>query len=460
MASLVTRFKAAAAAFRGRGASAPVFPGSAGSWTGWSFGPRTAINYAYEVGRPNDNSAVQACLGWMLDAWAEAVPYIGIPKRGGAEDKIYDHALIKLFERPNPYYSGQLLRDGILQDLKLDGTAFVRIMRDSYGIPNALYWLPTEQVKPYWDGTGEWVRYWEYTPQGQLVKLAPEDVLIWKEGINPADGGRTGYARLKAALRDVYTDNEAANTVNAILKNRAQMGVMVAPDGRYMAELVKGGVDVLQAGYNVNTAKELELKINAKNTGDGRGSTNVFSVPMSVTEFGSVLDQVSNDALRNIAEERICAAFKIPPVVVGLGTGLEQSSDRHNMETAQRQAWLNCIVPLQNQFARLLTEQMVPQFETRPNAVFAFDRTGVEALQENTDEKAKRIALLWQSDILKHGEARSEMNYAPDEATQDLYYSEFSGPADAAQGANQDPNLTDSAKEFKANVVRRWRGVQ
>jgi hypothetical protein len=219
---------------------------------------------------------------------------------------------------------------------------------------------------------------------------------------------------------------------------------------------VKGNVDPVSVGYSKEVANELEARVNSKFTSDGRGSTAVFSVPMSVTQFQSVLKDLSDDTLRNISEERICAIFKIPPVVVGLGTGLENSGDRHNMETSQRMAWLNCIVPLQNQFARLVTESLVPQFETGPYR-FGFDRTSVEALQENTDDKAKRVSLLWQGDVIKHGEARSEMGYAPDAATQDLYYSEFTGGDPEPQA---EPDMSDEAKAFKAKMVGRWRGVQ
>lgn len=442
----------AAAALRGKGANAPIFPGTSGHWSGWLNGPRTSINYAYEVGRPGDNSAVQANLGWIADAWAEVLPYVG-KKTSDGEDKDYEHRIVQLFERPNPYYSGQLLRDGILQDLLTEGTGYVRIIRDRYGIPSELYWLPTDAVRPYWDGPNEWIRYWEYTPQGQLVKLAPEDVLVWRQGINPTNGGRTGYSRLKAALRDIYTDNEASNTVNSILRNRAQMGIMVAPDSRYFAELLKGGRNPFEAGYTEEAAKEIEAKINAKNQGDNRGSTNVFSVPMSVTEFGSVIGDVASDALHNLAEERICAVFKIPPVVVGLGTGLQQSSDRHNMETAQRQAWVNCIIPLQNQFARVVNDSLMPQFE-KAGYRFGFDRSHIDALQENTDDKAKRVALLWEKDVIKHGEARSEMGYEADDATADLYYSEFTGGEPDPETPDE---LTEEAKQFKAKIVNRWR---
>ena len=145
-------------------------------------------------------------------------------------------------------------------------------------------------------------------------------------------------------------------------------------------------------------------------------------------------------------------------MVIGLGTGLEASSDKHNMETAQRQAWLNCIVPLQNQFARIMTEEMVPQFEVGPWR-FGFDRTGVDALQENTSERADRVVKLWQGDVLKHGEARSEMGLESDPATEELYYTEFTGTGEQPAEQGQD-DLTDDAKQFKAQMVARWRGVK
>jgi phage portal protein BeeE len=378
-----------------------------------------------------DNSIVASCIAWKSKNWAQASPVIKRLRRLTEPSNEFDHALVKLLNRPNPHYSSRLLREALLQDYSLDGTAFIRIIFGAYNLPVALYWMPTEQMVPIYNADGsEWVRYWEYTAGGQVTKLDPSEVIVWKQGVDRATGGRRGRAPFQAGIAEAYSDNEARNTVNAILRNRAQMGMMVAPDGRYFAELVKGGVKPYEAGYNPAQAQEIEARVNSKNTGDRRGSTNVFSVPMSITEFGSVLDKLDSRVLRSFSEERICALFGIHPVVLPMGTGLAASSDKHNMETAQRMSWLNGIVPEQDSFADAINE-LIPLMDARPDtARFDFDRSQVEALQENADNLSTRVMAQWKDDAITHDELRGRLGYKTDDARKGKYYSELVAAGD------------------------------
>lgn len=443
-------FKASA----GAGASKFQFPGANSHWS--LYGPRTAIDFNSEAGSPMDNSIVAPCIRWKSTNWTQARPVVRRTKRGSEEPaNEFEHPLIQLIENPNPFYNGRLLREGLLQDFELDGTAFMQVIYGRFDLPVALYWMPTDMMRPVYQADGsEWVRYWEYSVGGRQVKLAPDEVIVWQQGIDRATAGRRGYSPFKAAIAEMYSDNEARNTVNTILRNRLQMGVMASPSERYFAELVKAGVDTKQAGYNQAQAAELEAKIVNKNTRDGRGSFNMFSVPVSITEFGSVLDKLDSQVLRGLAEERVCAAFGVHPVVVMLGTGLRASSDKHNMEMAQRMSWDNGIVPEQDSFADLISTELLPLMDSRPDtARFDFDRSRVEALRENADQLSTRLMSQWKDDGITHDMLMSGLGYKVDEARKGKYYSELVGAGDPAA---EDPE-GEAGKAFKAAVSAKWR---
>lgn len=428
------------------------FPGATGYQL---YAPRTSIDYKTEAGSPMDNSIVASAMKWKSDNWSQARPVVRRTKRGSDEpSNEFDHALVQLLKRPNPYYSGRLLRDGLFQDYELDGTALMRVIYGRYNLPVELYWLPTESMVPIYQMDGsEWIRYWEYRAGGIATKLANDEVFVWKQGIDRLTGGRKGYSPFKAAIADVYSDNEARNTVNTILRNRAQMGVMVSPSERYFAELVKGGVKPWEAGYNPAQAAEVEARIDSKNTRDRRGSTNVFSVPMSVTEFGSVLDKLQSQELRGLAEERVCSILGVHPVVISLGSGLRASSDKHNMEMAQRMSWVNGIVPVQDSFAECVNYELLPLMDSRPDtAVFDFERSGVEALREDADAVSVRLLDQWEKDAITHDALMSGLGYKIDSARKGKYKSELI----TGDPAGDNP-VEEAAKQFKEGFARKCR---
>lgn len=418
------------------------------------YGPRTDINYASEVGNPMDNSIVASCMRWKSTNWPQARPVVKRDKRGGEPVNEFDHPIVQLLQNPNPFYDGRLMLEGALQDYELDGTGFLQVVYGAYNLPVELYWLPTESMTPIYTADGsEWIRYWEYTAGGKVKKLAPDEVLVWRQGLDRSTGGRKGYSPFKAGIAEAYGDNEARNTVNTILRNRAQMGTMISPSERYFAELVKGNIRPWEAGYTKEAAEELEKKIHSKNSRDRRGSTNVFSVPMSVTEFGSVLDKLDSRTLRSFPEERICALFGIHPVVLPLGTGLQASSDKHNMEMAQRMSWLNGIVPEQDSFAAVMG-QLLGLMDTRPStARFDFDRSEVEALQENADDLSTRLMAQWEGDAITHDLLMAKLGYKVDEKRKGKYKSEL---VMAGDPAGEDPIKDDRAKSLREYVAAKW----
>lgn len=433
-----------------RGAQAKILPGGGygGYGSGYgsdrfgygsgfgTYGTRGIIDYAAEMGRPMDNSIVAACMSFIVDTWVESQEVVRRKKRSGEPTLEYDHILVKLLNNPNSDYDARLFREALIQDVKIAGTAFAQIIRDGYGIPSALYWLPTNLMKPRWN-RGNWIDAWMYSGQGQSKPLDPNDVLVWREGKDDATGGRLGYSRFRSVLRETYGDNESAEMVNAFLRNRAQLGTIASPDGRYLTEMVKAGVNPQERGFDKDKAEALEGRLNAKSQGSQAGALHVFHYPVNVTQLQSALKDLDRRVQSDLSEERICAAFRIQPVCVQLGSGLRTSSDKHNIEFAYRMAWTNCLIPNQNGFAEVVNAKLLPEMDLKPNtAEFGYDRSQIAALREDQDALSSRVLSEWEDDAITHDEMRSELGLPIDPARKGMYYSQLKLETVAATETN------------------------
>lgn len=408
--------KLAQAGFKGAGQH---FAGGSGWTSFFGLNNRSKIDYSREVGDATHNSAVAACLGWIVDEWPQAPIYL--EKRiGQRSSPLLDHPLIQLLNNPNPWYGHRVLWQATLPDLLLDGNAYWHILRDSYGIPGALYWMPTGTVEPRRINESDdtaWIDYFEYTVGGKVYRLEATDVVHIRIGADSANP-RKGVGRLKPGLAEVYTDNEASATVNTLLRNRAQPGLTLSPK---VLES-KNGVEVRT--FTAEQAREIEAKVQAKFTGDRRGATMVHTIPTDMQEFGAKLADLASREIRRIPEERICALFKIPPGVVKLGAGLDRNT-MSNASKDEEQAWRHGIMPLQGIVGDAIGQQLLWQLEPQPQKfTVQFDTSEIGALQEDVSAKSERTRGEWKDDLITHDTAAARLGNPVDDARKGKYYSE------------------------------------
>jgi len=446
MGSLVARIKAAVAALRGA-----HFPTATSTlYDFFRLNAKSGVNWKEQVGNAQDNSIVTVCIGWIADEWPEAKPYLAETLKNGKEKANWDHPFLDLLKNPNPYYGSRVLWQALIIDLLVEGNAYLHIIKGAYDIPKALFWIPTAQVRPMRNDPGNdsaWIDYYEYNVGGKLYKIAPEDIVHLRQGINPNDP-RLGWSRLRSGLAEVFTDNEAAATVNTLLGNRAVPGLIVSPKA----------VDLKQQGVTfepmtMEQAQAIEAKANAKFTGDGKGLTWVHSRPVDVVQWGANIAELATRLIRQIPEERICAIFKIPPGVVKFGAGLERNT-MSNASMEEEQAWRHGIVPLLGLVGDALKAQLLPQMELR-HARFEvkYDLSQIGALQEDNDSKAKRLVSLWETDLLTHDEVRVELGYQADTARTGMYYSELMAP----KADPQDEQDIEDGKALREQLREKWR---
>ena len=358
--------------------------------------PRSAFNFAREVGDGTGSSTVMAPLLWIARTFPEAPPILWRQLENGDEEPERRHPMLRLLQRPNPFYSGPNLWMATITDWNVDGNAYWLLLRDGAGQVRELWWTPSWMITPKGD-EATFVTHYEYKPGFETVEVRPEDVVHFRFGMD-GDDPRLGRSPLKSVLREVFTDDEAAAFTANLLRNMGVPGLIVSPETGSPSPTSE---DVL--------ATKEYLRTNF--TGDKRGEPLVMSGPTKVEQFGFTPEQLLLRELRQIPEERVSAVLGVPAIVAGLGAGLARSTFT-NMGEAREMGYESNIIPSQRILAEDIRFQLLPNWEADPFAWrYGFDLSQVRVLQEDEHKLAQRLDVGVRGGWVKRAEARRAMGH-------------------------------------------------
>ncbi len=371
--------------------------------------PRSRYPYRRDVREGLDSGVVMAPINWILRNFTEA-ELVMQRKSDGMWAPLDTHPLVELVEQPNPFYDGDLLWKATCVSYFLDGNAYWHKVRNVFGQVIQLWYLPHFLVEPVAPrGGGGFLSHYNYKPRGfgQPIELAPRDVIHYRFGLDPRNV-RKGLSPLQPLLREVFTDDEAANFSATILRNMGVPGGVISPadgDNPPGKDDIAEMKDYMKSGF----------------TGDKRGEWLVLGTPTKLEQFGFDPQSLMMGSMRDIAEERVCAALGIPAAVVGFGAGLQQTKVGATMKELRRLAWTSCLQPSQRSLGRQLTSSMVPEFVVqRRRFRIRFDVSSVPAFQEEEHELTKKVALQVSSGVLRVDRAQEALGLEVDD-TQQVY---------------------------------------
>jgi hypothetical protein len=81
-------------------------------------------------------------------------------------------------------------------------------------------------------------------------------------------------------------------------------------------------------------------------TGDKRGEALALGAPTEAQLLQYNMQGFDVGPIRDVSEERVCAAIGIPAAVVGFGTGLQQTKVGATMKEMRQLAWISGVIPL------------------------------------------------------------------------------------------------------------------
>lgn len=400
----------------------------------------TRVNYQEEVGDLMLSSLVMSAVNWFATAMPEAPVIVEVPN-GNDYERVAGHPLERLWAEPNAYYSGENYAHAIAFSWLVDGNVYFYKVRNYAGEVIETWYIPHFIIEPQYDAydASTFIQNYLYEVNGRRYNLPVEDVLHIRRGVDPANP-RKGIGVVKPLLREVFVDNEASNFSAVTFKNLGLPAFIITPDDATVT-LSKDQREDMRKAY------EDEFK------GDGRGRVLIGSRKVKIDQLTFDPDKLDISQPRRIAEERWASLTGIPAVVLGFGAGLERST-YSNYEHALMQAYKGFLLPTMRQIAPQLTRQLLNEFKDKADARarVRFYTDEMQILQEDRDNRSKRVQGEWQSDLITRNEARVALDREPIAGEDDLFFSpyraQFKAIAAAPADATSNSASGDSAQKL------------
>lgn len=429
----------------GRGLPAGNAYGNAGMYGGWwgrLFGllPGAKVNYREMADPAWLNSIVGAAVNWIGRNLPQAPPCV-YRLSGDKETIIPGHPLTELLKRPNPYYDGRTLRQATFLSLIAGrGNAYWWIKRSNNGMPLELWYIPHSQCWPVWEQdatTDNWISAYAYRNNGQTYYLKYEDVIHFRDGLDPFNL-RSGLDPLGSAYRELVSDNEVSAYNVALLKNMGVVPVIISPKDT-QATLIQTDADSLKEQYEEAT------------TGDNRGRPLVLTGGVDVNQIGLSPKDMMPERWAVRSETRITALIGINAVVLGLESGLERST-YSNQEEARRAAWEDGIIPRLEMINSECDTQLLRFYPGASTKRVGADYRRVPVLQENRESQIKYVSLaVGGKAFLLRNEGRDILDLEPIPGWDEEDKQEVALPQQQTQAAIEGMNEPDSDDKTPKN---------
>lgn len=401
------------------------------------------IDWNEKAGPRYDNSAVMAIIQY-LQGGIESGPRLIVEKpvrgsRGREWLEIDNHPL------PMAVTDGRLMTDsqlnaGAILSLVVRGDAYWVKDRSASGkLLGYIYfahWLVAPKNDRDFGGrkAGEHlVTYYEVRcGDGSILPLAPEDVVHFRWGIDPANPAR-GISPLWAALREIVSDNEAVTLMAAMLANGGVLGWAISPD-----KIGDEAPDV-----DMPKMREVGRHLQTYVRGDNAGTPAPLPFPIKVTQLGHEPSKLVLDKQRQMAIERILSQYGIDPMVLGLPS---QSKTFSNYEEANEAAVRRALLRVLGIMGSSLTKQSLRVDFPATTQNFSQSRVGwdlseVPALQPDVDAQHARGREDFKYNLITRAEWREENGYKVDSARDDVFSADVAAP-------KVDPNADPNAKQL------------
>ncbi len=344
------------------------------------------------------NSAVAACLSWMYKNALKAPLGLHRESQNGNKREERFHPATKFFKKPNKFQDFNLFVRGLIHDYAVDGNYYIWKRKSLNGTPEELVWLPERKVTPVKRTIrSEGYDYYRYNFGGSYISIPKEDIIHRRNGVDP-NNPDLGYSPLKAAAREVATDEYTARYSSALMGNQAKPSVLISGKGNNT--------------LTPEEAEDVKEAFERDSGGENIGRVSVLGKEVQINEFNIRPKDLELGSLRHVPEERICAVFGIPLQVIGFGAGLKATT-YDNMTTAERRAYEECLIPFWKDLAEALNEDLLPDFGEDPlygTLKFGFDWSEISALQEDLTSKQKRADQAIKSGGITINEYRAELN--------------------------------------------------
>lgn len=356
------------------------------------------------LGNGASNSAVVSCLQVLGTAFGEAELKVYETNEAGELDVLPNHQLTMLFKRPNPYMSGDVVQNYLVQSMHISGDAYLLKQKNEAGQLVALYPLMPENVTV--KGNDETlISHYEYQVKNEKVLLDRDMVAHFRLGLDPSNH-RQGFSPVRTLLREIYGDESAGQMATSILANMGVPSFMITPKDEY--------------GLTEEEGEAISKAFQRKTGGQNKGKPLVLSGGVNVEKLAFSPKDLEIGDLRESFESRVSSVLGVPSIIAGLEVGLKYAT-YSNAKTLREFFTEQKLIPLWDMVSQEITHQILKvDYPNSSNLEARYDYTDVRALQTDTNEIYERMNLAVTGGWVTIAEARQSIGL-PTTPEQDVY---------------------------------------
>jgi len=322
------------------------------------------------------NSLIYACIRELATSAAGVPIELLRPDKEGWQPEP-QHAVLDLLDEPNDDMDFSSFIETLVTHRAFAGNAYIEKVRAGGRVARLGFLRPDRvEIKP---GAKREDDIFVYTIGTTKRYIERKDVIHFKLP-NPKNDFY-GLSPIEVIAREGDLDQRMTDFASAFFKNAGvPFGLLTVPGATTEEEKKQIRSRWRRAFQGIKKWFQL-LILNQESA-----KYQALGLSQKDMEFESTRKQV---------ESRICAAFGVPPILVGALVGLEHATYA-NYGVAQQSFWSETMKPLLYRIASRLTRDLLPEFATTADrrARLAFDTSGVAALQQDNTGKLEVVAKL------------------------------------------------------------------
>ena len=346
------------------------------------------------------NALVKACV--TLKGNSAAEPRLIVQERNNENEweEVQGHPMRRLLRRPNPQMGEADFFSFAQRSMDVSGVFYSEIVRSDAGLPVELYPLQPQKVKTLTtrlsDGSMEITGY-EYQDGSYRMRLPPENMLVRDD---MELGGQ--LSPLAAAVREVDLDSAQTDFLRGFFNN---------------AGVPSGLLKIKNRSLQPDEAEEIRATWRARH---GRQFGNLHEVSVldenaDYERIGSLLSELDSETMRGFTESRITMGFGVPPLIVYAYFGLIRAT-YNNLPEAWRQFWTTTMSAELRGWNSFFELALLPEYVDYEQVLgekvrLYWDKSEVDALQENVDNVHDRARKNFQASGTSLNEFRAAIGY-------------------------------------------------
>jgi len=348
--------------------------------------PKDYENFAKE-GYGN-NVYVYSCVRLIAQSCAGIPWLLYEQKKDKLEELDYNHPLLKIWNRPNPFEAFGAWFESVVSYLLLSGNVYIERTLPRASEKLELYTLRPDRVKIVPGNQNKPVLRYEYTVNGSTTPLEPELILHIKY-FNPLNDFY-GMSPIEAVARSIDQNNESRKWNVALLQNSAQPSGILSTDQTLSEE-----------NRRILREQAVELYGGSKNAG------NIFVAEAGLKFQPTGLSPVDMNWLEGskLSAREIAIAYNVAPELIGDNSAKTYS----NYSEARKALYQETVLPLMDYLKGAFNAWLVPLWGE--NLYLDYDKDSIEALQEDQDKLYSRIFGAVDRGIITRNEAREMLGF-------------------------------------------------